>query len=515
MQAFTKKEYSSLSGNAPASGRPRDIEPLTSAEPTRKFAEPDTFSLESVHPPTANTSLSDHSSDRPDCAADRPRPSRVKGQKPTRKELDEESLASDNWLARNGHGLTFIGLYLFSVLVLFRPYELLPSLGFLSATAFYFALATLLIYLPSQLAAEGNATIFTTEIKAILALAALAFFSIPLAKDSKLAWDTFNDPFIKAVLIFIVLVNVVRTRKRLMALLWLSIGIGIYLGFTALRLYTEGKFAIEDYRVAVDVGGLFGNPNDMALHFVMMTPIVLCLALGTRSKPMRILYFAITVLFISANMVTFSRGGFLGFFASSLVLVWKLGRKHRAKVSLAAFVIGGILMVAAPGNYGIRMLSIFIPGLDPVGSSDQRRELLDRSLLVTARNPWGIGIGNFPIVGIHDHQTHNAYTQVSSELGILGLIAYLVFIISPLRKLSAIERTLFSQDRLDWFYYLSIGLQASIVGYMVSSFFASVAYNWFIYYGIAYAVAFRRIYSTGTAPEPAKQPVGDPALAAA
>jgi hypothetical protein len=37
-------------------------------------------------------------------------------------------------------------------------------------------------------------------------------------------------------------------------------------------------------------------------------------------------------------------------------------------------------------------------------------------------------------------------------------------------------------------------LQASIAGYMVSSFFGSVAYNWFIYYLIAYAVAFRRIY---------------------
>jgi len=513
VQAFTKKEYSSLSSNASSTGRLRDIEPLTSAEAPRKSAETDTFSLEPVHLSAADAPLPNQIADRPDDTEQASSIPRTKGQKPSQEELDEKSLASDNWLARNGHSLTFIGLYLFSILVLFRPYELLPSLGFLSATAFYFALATLLIYLPSQLATEGNATIFTTEIKAILALTALAFFSIPLAKDSKMAWDTFNDPFIKAVLIFIVLVNVVRTRRRLMALLWLSIGIGIYLGFTALRLYTEGKFAVEDYRVAVDVGGLFGNPNDMALHFVMMTPIVLCLALGTRSKPMRILYFAITVLFISANMVTFSRGGFLGFFASALVLVWKLGRKHRAKVSLASIVGGGILMVAAPGNYGIRMLSIFIPGLDPVGSSTQRRELLDRSLLVTARNPWGIGIGNFPIVGIHDHQTHNAYTQVSSEIGILGLIAYLVFIISPLRKLSAIERTLFLQDRLDWFYFLSIGLQASIIGYMVSSFFSSVAYNWFIYYGIAYAVAFRRIYST--APEPAKQTVVERAFAAA
>ncbi|MBX7061266.1 MAG: O-antigen ligase family protein [Pyrinomonadaceae bacterium] len=491
-----------------SAGKARHIEPLTPYESLKPSGDPeDTFSLASTQSFGEDKPVPTQKINAPANGT-----VKVKGQKASRSELDQAALARDNWLVRNGHSLTFIGLYLFSILVLFRPYELLPGLGFLSATAFYFALATLLIYLPSQLATEGNATIFTTEIKAILALTALALFSIPIAKDPKTAWDTFNDPFIKAVLIFIVLVNVVRTRRRLMALLWLSIGIGIYLGYNAIRLYAEGKFAVEDYRVAVDVGGLFGNPNDMALHFVMMTPIVLCLALGARSKAMKALYFAITILFISGNMVTFSRGGFLGFFASALVLVWKLGRKHRAKVSLVSLVVGGILMIAAPGNYGLRMLSIFIPGLDPVGSSNQRRELLDRSLLVTARNPWGIGIGNFPIVGIHDHQTHNAYTQVSSEIGILGLIAYLVFIISPLRKLSAIERTLFAQDRLDWFYYLSIGLQASIVGYMVSSFFASVAYNWFIYYGIAYAVAFRRIYSTDPARAEVPQPTGDPAL---
>jgi O-antigen ligase len=120
--------------------------------------------------------------------------------------------------------------------------------------------------------------------------------------------------------------------------------------------------------------------------------------------------------------------------------------------------------------------------------------LLIRSLIVTARNPWGIGIGNFPIVGIRNLVTHNSFTQISSELGLLGLAAYLIFMISPFRKLGAIERTLFAKEDLDWFYYLAIGLQASIVGYMVSSFFVSVAYNWFVYYLIAYAVAFRRIY---------------------
>jgi O-antigen ligase len=370
-----------------------------------------------------------------------------------------------------------------------------PGLGFLSATAFYFAIATIAIFLPCQLATEGNLTILTTEVKAILAMTAIALLNMPIAKDPGLAWFSFNDSFIKAVVIFIVLVNVVRTRRRLLGLMWLSFGIGIYLGYCALDMYRKGQFSVEDYRVAVDVGGMFGNPNEMALHFVMITPIAIVLAIASKSLLLRIVYFGMAALFIAANMVTFSRGGFLGLMATGAVLAWKLGRKYRLNVTIASIVLGGLIMIAAPGNYGLRVLSIFIPGLDPVGSSDQRWSLFERSLLVTARNPWGIGIGNFPIVGYHNLQSHNAFTQVSAELGILGLIAYVVFMVSPYRKLGAIERTLFESKGQDWFYYLAIGLQASIVGYMVSSFFASVAYNWFIYFLIAHAVAFRRIQS--------------------
>ena len=427
-------------------------------------------------------------------------------------ERDRTLLTADRWLVRNGHLFTYVGLYLFSILILFRPYELITELSFLSATAFYFALATLAIFVPSQLATEGTLTTFSTEVKSILALTAIAIITIPIAKDPGLAWETFNDPYIKAVVIFIVLVNVVRTRKRLMGMMWLSFGIGVYLGASALQLYMSGKFSVEEYRVAIaEVKGMFGNPNEMALHFVMMTPLVLTLGLASKSKVMRSIYYAMSILFVAANMVTYSRGGFLGLVAGAMVLAWKLGRKYRLNVTVASIVIGGIAIAAAPGNYGLRILSIFIPGLDAFGSSDMRQELLKRSLLVTARNPWGIGIGNFPIVGVHEHQTHNAFTQVSSELGLLGLAAYLVFIISPFRKLRAIERTLFERDERDWFYYLSIGLQASIVGYLVSSFFASVAYNWFIYYLIAYAVAFRRIYNVekGLTPEPKAGPSWD------
>jgi len=415
-----------------------------------------------------------------------------KKQKSAAKDLN--LLQSDRWIFRNGHTLTYVGVFLFSFFVFFRPYELIPGLGFLISGAFIIAVATLLIYVPTQFTTEGNLTIFTTEVKCVLAMTFLALILMPISRDFAAAWETFNDPFIKAVIIFIVMINVVRTRKRLVALMWISFSISLYMSYTAISMYQRGEFKTEGYRVSIDVKGMFENANEMALHLVTMIPLLIALGMASKSRLGKILYFTMTALLFAANVVTFSRGGFLGLIASMTILVWKIGRNNRVRTMAISLVVGLIFIIAAPGNYGIRLLSIFIPGLDPVGSSDLRKENLILSILVTIRNPWGIGIGNSPTFGVHNLETHNAFTQVSSELGLLGLAAYLIMMISPFRKLGAIERTQHEKGEYDWFYYMSIGLQASIVAYMVSSFFASIAYLWFIYYLVGYAVALRRIY---------------------
>ena len=423
-----------------------------------------------------------------------------------REEADRNLLGGDNWLARNGHTFSYAGLFIFTVLVLFRPYELVPGLGFLSATAFYFAAATLLIYVPTQFVTEGNLSHLSTEVKAVLTMTFIALLTVPIAKDSGMAWETFSDTFIKAVLMFVVMVNVLRTRQRLMGMVWLSLSIGVVLSYFALGMYMRGEMTVERYRVGGSIKGMFENPNEMSMHLVMMFPIAVTLAIATRSAVMRGVYLLTAIVLISGNMITFSRGGFLGLIAAAAVLVWKLGRKNRVQVTAVSLVSGLLVLLLAPGNYALRILSIFGLAADPVGSSGQRQELLIRSLLVTARNPWGIGIGNFPIVGIQNLVTHNAYTQVSAEIGLLGLAAYMVFMISPFRKLGAIERVLWSKGETGWYYYLSIGFQASVVAFLVSSFFASVAYNWYIYYLIAYVVAFRRIYTLEKGePEQTKQ----------
>jgi hypothetical protein len=44
------------------------------------------------------------------------------------------------------------------------------------------------------------------------------------------------------------------------------------------------------------------------------------------------------------------------------------------------------------------------------------------------------------------------------------------------------------------FRYLSISLQAAIAAYLVCSFFASLQYQWYLYYLVAYAIALRKLY---------------------
>ena len=80
-------------------------------------------------------------------------------------------------------------------------------------------------------------------------------------------------------------------------------------------------------------------------------------------------------------------------------------------------------------------------------------------------------------------------------MGLAAALIHPLFMIYPLKRLLKLERDTSGQKDRRSLYYFSIGLQASLVGYMVSSFFASVAYLWYVYYLVAYSIALRRIYA--------------------
>jgi hypothetical protein len=94
-------------------------------------------------------------------------------------------------------------------------------------------------------------------------------------------------------------------------------------------------------------------------------------------------------------------------------------------------------------------------------------------------------------------------------MGMAAMIVYILFNVVPIRRLGLIERETYDTRRSSRIYYLSVALQASLVAYMISSFFGSVAFQYYVYYLVGYAVALRRIYEAQIGREvtpPSKQP---------
>lgn len=395
-------------------------------------------------------------------------------------------------ILKRGHFVSFVGLYLFTALVYFRPYEMFASLSWTSKSAFWIALATALIFVPAQLGIDGRLSIMTPEVKFVLLLVLASALSIPLATESGRAWLKFNE-YLKVVLMFIVMVNVVRTKGRMQFLMWLILIASIMLSFSAVNDYRAGKLLVGGERISGAVGGMFQNPNDLALHLVTMIPIAAAMLFNSRNPLSRVAYALVTLILTAGVVVTFSRGGFLGLAVVIALMLAKLS--HGSKIVFAIVIMVLVLAFAAfaPGGYGSRLSNTTDM------SFLNRQDDLKRSIMLTIRHPiFGLGMDNFVLYSNYGLATHNAYTQVSSEIGVFGAVCYVLFLVLPLISLRKIQLREQNKKKKPWEYYFSIGLQASLVGYMVASFFASVAFLWYAYYLVGYAVCVRLLYEART-----------------
>lgn len=415
---------------------------------------------------------------------------------PTTKRANERAAKRKNWVIRHGHTLSFVGLFLFTAQLYFRPHETFEAFASLKTLAFWIAVSTLAVFAPTQLGLEGNLTARPREVNLILLLSLAALLSVPLSLDPAEAWTSFVE-FFKVIVMFIVMVNVMRTERRLKILIFLSLAVGCIVSGGGISDYNQGRFMDHGQRIKGIIGGMFATSNDMALHLVIMVPIAVALFFSTRSLLKKGFYGACAILLIVGNVVTFSRGGLLGLLGALAVLLWKLGRRHRLLVFVLAIGLVLSLIVFLPGAMVERIASVFDPGTDisAGASAVSRQALLITSIGVMLRHPLlGVGIGNFHIVSIHEQVSHNAYTQVGAEMGVAAMIFYLMFMVAAFKRVSRIESATLAEERHSRFYYLSVGLQASLVGYMICSFFLSVAYQYYLYYLIGYAICLHRIY---------------------
>jgi O-antigen ligase len=405
--------------------------------------------------------------------------------------------------------LAFAGLYLFNLLLYARPQEMFPELFGSFPLVKIVAAGTLLAYLAARLSAGERLTVWTLELAMVLVIAFLGIAFTPIAVAPQDSLNLLLDTFLKIVVIFALMINLLNTQSRLRSMMKLSVICGSALALFAIISYLNGNFMIQNKqstgRVMGIVQGMFGNPNDLALSLNVLLPLAVAFALSAAGWK-RIAYFICTAILTVGVVVTFSRGGFLGLLAAGMVLLWKLGRRNRGLAVLAFVLATGFFLAVMPAGYSNRLTTIFSIEEDTTGSSQARRELLNRAVEVASNHlVIGVGMGNFHIYSIREQVAHNSYLEIAAELGLLGLLAYLVLIIRPLRSLRRLERETRNHPRGTLLggrlssesqtYYFSVALQASMAAYIVCSFFGSVQYLWHLYYLVAYSFALNQSHA--------------------
>ena len=126
---------------------------------------------------------------------------------------------------------------------------------------------------------------------------------------------------------------------------------------------------------------------------------------------------------------------------------------------------------------------------EAAGSAESRWALLKDSVWLTVTNPiFGVGPGMFPVAqNTLDvdrgrpkgqwHQTHNSYTQISSEMGIPGLLLFMAAIVLSFKSLRSISNIQQTGPEVDDLKTMAACCRLSFITFCTMVFFAPVAYE--------------------------------------
>jgi len=303
----------------------------------------------------------------------------------------------------------------------------------------------------------------------------------------------YTGTWLKSYAIFIVVSGLLIKISDVSMAVWMSaLGVSI----TGLSALLFGK--LQDGRNSTNVGR-FGDVNDLAQ--ILIVGICLSAAIYSRKETgfiRRGVIVVIALVMCVAMAKTGSRGGFIGVMVVVAVLFLQSSASGKLVTAVVCATIAFASVTLLPSTLLNRYLALLGNSAaeedlsdGAIGSAQSRKHLLLRSLYVTRQNPlFGVGPGMFQEEEdtiakdegfLHGawHETHNMYTQVSSEAGLPALFCFLGMYIYGFRNLNAVCRA-GRQSRdpaiLDA-AALAFWMRLALVGLTTTGLFLSVAYS--------------------------------------
>jgi O-antigen ligase len=231
--------------------------------------------------------------------------------------------------------------------------------------------------------------------------------------------------FIEMMLLFFVSASVIRTKKQMLIILSL-----ICLSVLAVNKNYHGSVGDRDlsqYSDSLREAGALGyaGENGMGAFQAEMAIFFIGLACFVKKFVPRMLMWGIAITCVDCLLLTFSRGGYLGFLVGILVL--GLMRERKLLLVLAVILISWQSFV--PNAVRERVLMTYSQGEGLDSSAEERITIWEDAVEVIESNPLlGTGFDTYQWMGRVGpyRDTHNYYLKVFLELGLVGLVVFLM-----------------------------------------------------------------------------------------
>jgi O-antigen ligase len=280
------------------------------------------------------------------------------------------------------------------------------------------------------------------------------------------------------------------------------------LALTGVNNFVAGTYvdSLAGGRVVGYNAPLTANPNDLALMLNLILPFAIALFLAARKALPRIVLGVAICILVAAIVLTFSRAGFIALALIFMIYMWRLRRRpERAWIPLALLLVC-VSLPFVPATYYDRLSTIVNIEADTSGSAQTRWSDAVVATQLIAGNPLigaGAGMNVYAMNearGEYSLEIHNVYLQYGVDLGLPGLILFLVLLGSCLRSTKVVMARAMSMPEPNTLFYLAEGIRVSLMAFAVEAVFHPVAYNFYFYYIAGLAIALRTVCDreTGT-----------------
>ena len=240
--------------------------------------------------------------------------------------------------------------------------------------------------------------------------------------------------------------------KWLIATLFIAWG---YLTFESFRAGLSGSMIWESQGIPRLRGDtpMFRHPNSLAGMAMGVLPFAFFVFPLLKKHWLRLLLLVSVVTALGCVMFSGSRTAYVGVTALSMYLAFAVKRSMLKAIVLAIIVTVAAVAVL-PDAYKARVGTLVTGEEIEGGSLDARMTIQKQAVAVFKAHPFGVGVAGFPEMRERRfgrrQDTHNLYLEVATNIGIQGLIAFLVFATLLMRTLwSTVRRSESSLRRLE------------------------------------------------------------------